>query len=85
MPSIIYVRKNPPSPIRRIPRNVQMHTIEPSPFACRKCKKRAKYYSDGVIWCELCGKSIHPNDAVNVSRGRQINTPSPVFRKINLD
>lgn len=85
MPSIIYVRKNPPSPIRRFPKGVEMNLIEPSHYACRGCKKRTKHYADGVIWCETCGKTVHPNDAVNVTRGRQINTPSPSFKKLKVD
>lgn len=85
MPGIIYLRRNPPSPLRRFPKGVEMNTISPSPFGCKGCRKRAKLYADGVIWCEKCGHSIHPSEAVNVARGRQTNKPTPAFKPLKVD
>ena len=73
MPSIIYVPA-PHSPVRRMPKNVTMTTVEPSPWACVACKKRAITYADGTVWCNRCEKKLSDTEKVDVSRGRQRNT-----------
>lgn len=62
-----------------------MNLVHPSPWGCVDCKKRAKLYADGVIWCEHCGNAIPPHEAVNVARGRQTNRPSPAFKPLKVD
>lgn len=76
MPSIIYIYP-PHSPTRRMPKSVTMNTIEPSPWACRACRKRAITYTDGAVWCNTCEKKLQDADKVDVSRGQQRNTPTP--------
>jgi hypothetical protein len=78
MPSIIYIYP-PHSPTRRLPKSVQMNTIEPSPWACRTCRRRAVTYADGAVWCNTCEKKLLDADKVDVSRGEQRNTPTPAW------
>lgn len=84
MPSIIYIYP-PPSPVRKMPRNVKMSEVIPSPWACIKCRKIAKTYADGVVFCEHCKRKLLDNDKVNVSRGRQRNTPTPAWTKLRTE
>jgi predicted amidophosphoribosyltransferase len=62
-----------------------MNEIQPSPWACIKCRKRAKTYADGVVFCEGCQKKLQDAEKIDISRGRQKNTPSPEWTKLRVD
>lgn len=81
MPAIKYLPA-PPSPVRKLPKGVGMSQVEPSPWACIKCRKRAITYADGVVWCNKCEKKLLDHEKVDVSRGKQRNTPSPSWGRI---
>lgn len=44
-----------------------MSTIEPSRYICKACKDEAVHYSDGVIWCETCGRSKAADEVMDRS------------------
>lgn len=81
MPSIVYLPA-PPSPVRKMPRSVNMSMVEPSPWACIKCRKRAITYADGVVWCEKCQKKLLDHEKRDISRGKQYNTPTPAWTRV---
>lgn len=81
MPSIIYVPA-PHSPERRMPKSVTMTTVEPSPWACVKCRKRAITYADGTVWCKGCEKKLGDAEKADISRGRQRNTKTPDWTRV---
>ena len=84
MPSIIYIYP-PHSPVRRIPRNVAMNIVEPSPWQCVKCKQIAVTYADEVVWCNRCERKLLDADREDVSRGEQHNTPTPPWKLIKVE
>jgi len=81
----IYIYKNPRTPFRKLPKGVNLHLVEPPQYVCAKCREYAKEYSDGVIWCDKCGGPKEQSDLVNLRRGRSRVTPTPEWKRINVD
>ena len=83
MPSIVYIYP-PHSPVRRMPKSVQMSIVTPSPWACNKCNKTTITYADEVVWCLYCEKKLLDADKHDISRGEQENTPPLSWKRLEV-
>lgn len=85
MPGIKVIDRRQHSPIRRMPRNVAMTILEPGPHICIKCRKQAKTYADGCIWCDLCGRPLKEGEYSDKRRGRHIPQIAPAWKAVKAD
>jgi hypothetical protein len=85
MPAIRVIDLRKPSPLRRMPRNVNMTILEPPPHVCVKHRKIAKTYADGCIWCELCGHALAEGQYVDRRRGRAVQQIAPGWKPVKTD
>lgn len=84
MPSIIPIHP-PKSPVRRMPKSVRMSEFFNSPWACIHCRKVARTYADGAVFCENCQCKLGDMDRIDISRGRQRNTISLAWVPIKME
>ena len=85
MPSVRIIDKRKPSPVRLMPRNVNMTWLDPSPHVCRKHRKLCKTYADATVWCEHCGRSLSDGEYLDRRRGKAVQQIAPGWKPVKAD